>query len=207
MAEATGTERRAALAAAAIAAVTLAGCGTAGTGDADPPPASPTALRQYLARVEPIRRGVNRLLDRADPVLAGYRRHRVGPRRAQRRIGRLEARFAGFEERIAAVRPVPPALAAAQRAYAHAYVLEDAYLRALAAAIPGRRFAALPDTEEAQRAAIVAWRERLRSLAARLGLALPADVDIAGTGEIVPSPLEGEEPRSRWAAKDSNLQP
>jgi hypothetical protein len=79
-------------------------------------------------------------------------------------------------------------LALAHRRYAHAYLLEDAYLRALAKALPSRRFGALPSTARRQRAAIVAWRVRLEAAAGRLGVALPADLEQAGRGEIAPSP-------------------
>jgi hypothetical protein len=77
----------------------------------------------------------------------------------------------------------------AQRAYSHTYVLEDNYLRAMVAAIPERAFASLPHTEDVQRRAIVAWRLRLHAVADRLGVSLPADVEVAGKGEIAPSPL------------------
>jgi hypothetical protein len=101
----------------------------------------------------------------------------------------LERRFAGYREAIAEVRPVPPELVAAQRAYVHTYVLEDAYLRALIAAIPGRDFGSLPNTQAAQRAAIASWRRQLEAVARRLGVQLPADVQVAGRGEIAPSPF------------------
>jgi hypothetical protein len=68
-------------------------------------------------------------------------------------------------------------------------VLEDAYLRALLAAIPSRDFGSLPNTQAAQRAAIVAWRRRLEEQAERLEVRLPADVQVAGRGEIAPSPF------------------
>jgi hypothetical protein len=90
--------------------------------------------------------------------------------------------------KVAALRPVPPPLRAAQASYAHTYVLEDAYLSALVAALPGRRFEDLPDTQNRQRAAIIAWRIRLEVLADRLGVRLPADLQAAGRGEIAPSP-------------------
>jgi hypothetical protein len=142
-----------------------------------------------VARIEPIRLAVNRLLDRADPILARYSRHRLDGRAAQRRMSALESRFAAYTVEVNALRPVPAELAAAQRAYAHTYILEDAYLSALAAAIPSRSFDALPRTQDAQRAAIVAWRTQLQVVADRLGLRLPADIQVAGRGEIAPSPL------------------
>jgi|GEM_PF-4929027 len=147
------------------------------------------ALQRYLARVEPIRAGVNRLLDGADPVLARYGRHRLGSHAAADEVRRLERRFAGYAGAVRRLAPVPRRLARAHRAYARTYLLEDAYLRALAAAIPSRRFGLLPRTEEAQRRAIVAWRRRLEAVAARLGVRLPAYVQVAGRGEIAPSPV------------------
>jgi hypothetical protein len=101
---------------------------------------------------------------------------------------RLERRFAVYAVRIAEVGRVPAALRSAHRAYAHTYVLEDAYLSALAAALPEREFDRLPDTQNRQRGAIVAWRIRLEVLAGRLGVRLPADLQAAGRGEIAPSP-------------------
>jgi hypothetical protein len=145
-------------------------------------------LEAYLARVEPIRLQVNRLLDRADPILSAYSDHRLGAGAARRRFDALERRFAAYAVRIAALEGVPPGLRSAQDSYAHTYVLEDAYLSALAAALPERRFDDLPDTQNEQRAAIVAWRVQLEVLAERLGVRLPADLQAAGRGEIAPSP-------------------
>jgi hypothetical protein len=176
--------RGTATAAAATAALALAGCG----GGGDEPPSSGQAVAAYVARVEPIRLAVNRLLDRADPILSAYSEHRLGPGQAQRRMDALERRFAAYAVKVAALGPVPPAVLAAHRAYAHTYVLEDSYLSALAAAIPERDFEDLPNTQARQRAAIIAWRIRLQVLARRLGIALPRDLQVAGRGEIAPSP-------------------
>jgi hypothetical protein len=121
--------------------------------------------------------------------MAAYRERRVSAPAAQRRLGALRARFVAYETEIAAVRPVPAPLRDAHRAYAHTYVLEDNYLRTLLAAIPSRDFRSLPHTAEAQRAAIVAWRERLHAIAGCLEIPLPADIELAGRGEIAPSPL------------------
>jgi hypothetical protein len=182
---ATGIDRAAAIAIAVTAStLALAGCGGGG---GDPPSAGP-ALEAYVARVEPIRLAVNRLLDRADPILSAYGEHRLGPGEAHRRMDALERRFAAYAVKIAALRPVPPAVLAAHRAYAHTYVLEDSYLSALAAAVPERDFEDLPDTKDRQRAAIIAWRIRLEVLARRLGIRLPRDLQVAGRGEIAPSP-------------------
>ncbi len=132
---------------------------------------------------------MNRLLARADPILSAYDARRIDPLLAQRRLGALERRFALDARSIAALRPVPGRLREAQLAYAHTYVLEDAYLSALVSALPDRDFAALPATQSRQRAAIIAWRIRLEVVAGRLGIRLPADVEVAGRGEIAPSPL------------------
>jgi hypothetical protein len=173
----------------AASALALAGCG----GGGDDPPASGQAVEgqaveAYLARVEPIRLAVNRLLDRADPILSAYSEQRLGPGEAQRRMDALERRFAAYAVKVAALRPVPPVVLAAHRAYAHTYVLEDSYLSALAAAIPERDFEHLPDTQARQRAAIIDWRIRLQVVAKRLGIRLPRDLQVAGRGEIAPSP-------------------
>jgi hypothetical protein len=128
-------------------------------------------------------------LDRADPILSAYRDHRLSASRARSRVDALERRFAVYARRIAAVGPVPGSLRSAARAYAHTYVLEDSYLSALAAALPSREFGELPNTQARQRAAIIAWRIRLEVVARRLGFRPPADLQVAGRGEIAPSPL------------------
>src|SRR2546421_2239185 len=177
--------RRSIVAAAIVAALSLVGCGGQSADRGTP---SPRALISYVQRVEPIRLAVNRLLDQADPILEGYRRHRLSPKEAGRRFDRLERRFAGYTERIAAIEPANAVLAHLPRPYAHTYVLEDAYLSALAGALPEQRFDHLPDTKARQRAAIIEWRTRPTPLAARTGARLPADLQRAGRGEIAPSP-------------------
>ena len=84
---------------------------------------------------------------------------------------------------------MPAAVRPEHDAYAHTYVLEDAYLSALAAAVPEREFDDLPDTQDEQRAAIIAWRTRLAVVAERRGVRLPRDIELAGRGEIAPSLL------------------
>jgi hypothetical protein len=160
----------------------VAGCGQS------EPRSTRGSLASYLAEVEPIRLSVNHLLDGADPILDAYREHRISPTVAWRRMNTLEERFAAAAVRIADVRHVPSALRAAQRRYAHTFVFEDAYLSSLAAAIPDRDFDDLPDTQDRQRRAIIAWRIAVESLAARQDMKLPADLRAAGRGEIAPSP-------------------
>src|SRR2546421_13013667 len=118
------------IAASAILAAILSSAGCGGD-SADHGTPSRRALVAYAQRVEPIRLAVNRLLDQADPILEGYRRHRLSPKEAGRRFDRLERRFAGYTERIAAIEPANAGLAHLHRPYAHPYLLEDAYLRPL----------------------------------------------------------------------------
>lgn len=146
----------------------VAGCGS-GTS-----PSPRDELAAYVARVEPIRLQVNRLLDRADPTLSALSDRQLPAAAAQRRLGRLERRFAVDAVKIAAVGHVPEPLRNAQRAYAHTYVLEDSYLNALVAAIPHRSFDELPHTQSRQRAAITRLAHPARSPSA------PARPEAAG---------------------------
>jgi hypothetical protein len=176
---------RAPTVACAAAALLAAGCG------AGAPPSNTTqrdALTRYLERVEPLRRGVNRLLAGADPILEGAHERTLPAATAARRMSRLERRFARVARTVGAIHSGWPALERLQRTYAGTYPLEDAYLRALAAALPGRAFGDLPQTQERQRRALVEWRVGITSLARRVGVGLPRDVDVAGRGEIAPSP-------------------
>src|SRR5215212_1847574 len=156
---------------AALALLPL-GCG-ADTSTAD----HRQALEDYVAKVQPIRLGINELLDRADPILEGYREGDLSVAQARLRLGR-----------IAALEPVPDEMRAAQDAYAHTFVLQDTYLSALVAALRARDFEDLPHFQNEQRAAIIAWRTRLQVLADRWGATLPANLQVAGRGEISPSP-------------------
>jgi hypothetical protein len=163
-----------------------AGCGSSGS--SAPNGMTAGQVQNYLARVEPVRRSVNDLLEGADPILHAYRSHRITPDQAARRMSDLEARFAVQGTTVEAISSPQPTLEAIHRPYAHTYRLEDAYLRALAAALPGGDFSDLPDTQAAQRRAITAWRERLEALARQTGATLPDDLRQAGRGEIAPSP-------------------
>jgi hypothetical protein len=164
--------------------------GRSGSGDAatSGPEVTARQLEDYVARVEPARLAVNDLLEDADPILDAYRSRRITPAVASRRMGDLEARFARQLVAVEAIHPAQPALEAIHRPYAHTYVLQDAYLSSLAAALPGREFDDLPDTQNAQRRAIITWRTQLEVLARRTGATLPADLQQAGRGEIAPSP-------------------
>jgi hypothetical protein len=180
--------RRAALAATLTAALALAasGCGS-DTTTAD----RRQALEDYVAAVQPIRLGINELLDKADPVLEGYRDGDLNAAQAERRMGRIERGAADYAVKIAEVGPVPDEMRAAQDAYAHTFVLQDTYLSALVASLKTRAFDELPHFQNEQRAAIIAWRTRLQVLADRWGAQLPANLQIAGRGEISPAP-EGD---------------
>ena len=149
------------------------------------------ALEEYVAKVQPIRLGINELLDQADPILEAYRDGDLNAAQAERRMGRIEHGAAAYAVRIAAVEPVPDEMRAAQDAYAHTFVLQDTYLSALVAALKDRAFDELPHFQNEQRAAIIAWRTRLEVLANRWGATLPANLQIAGRGEISPAP-EGD---------------
>jgi hypothetical protein len=175
----------AALAAIVMVSVALAaaGCGS-DTTTAD----RRQALEDYVAAVQPIRLGINELLDQADPILEGYREGELNAAQAERRMGRIEHGAADYAVRIASVEPVPDEMRAAQDAYAHTFVLQDTYLSALVAALRDRAFDELPHFQNEQRAAIIAWRTHLEVLANRWGATLPANLQIAGRGEISPAP-------------------
>jgi hypothetical protein len=165
------------------AAVMASGCGS-DTSTED----RRRALEDYVAAVQPIRLGINELLDKADPILEGYNEGDLSAAQAKRRMDRLERGVAGYAVKIAAVEPVPDEMHAAQDAYAHTFVLQDTYLSALVASLKSREFDELPRFQNEQRAAIIAWRTRLEVLADRWDATLPANLQIAGRGEISPAP-------------------
>ena len=146
------------------------------------------ALEDYVAAVQPIRLGINELLDKADPILEGYNDGDLTAAQAERGMGRLERGTAAYAVKIAEVEPVPDEMRAAQDAYAHTFVLQDTYLSALVASLKSREFDELPHFQNEQRAAIIGWRTRLQVLANRWGATLPANLQIAGRGEISPAP-------------------
>lgn len=146
------------------------------------------AIERYVGEVEPIRLAVNKLLDGADPILHALAAGRIQRREAARRMGGLERRFASYTVDIAALDPPSAQLRALNAPYAETYVLEDAYLSALTAGLAHGDLKDLPNTQDAQRAAIVRWRTRLTVLADSARAPLPADLQQAGRGEIAPSP-------------------
>jgi hypothetical protein len=168
-----------------VCAALLGGCGS--THSTAARPAKP-AIESYLRQVEPVRLAVNALLGRADPILQAYQDGRTSPAQAARRMGSLERRFAEYTVDIAEITPATAPLRALQAEYARTYVLEDAYLSALASGLAERELGNLPNTQAAQRAAIIGWRTGLTVLAREAHLTLPADLQQAGRGEIAPEP-------------------
>lgn len=103
-------------------------------------------------------------------------------------MGQLEQQFAVYAVDIAALDPSIPKLRALNTGYANTYVLEDAYLSALVSGLADGELTDLPDTQDAQRAAIIRWRIGLSILARAADARLPGDLQQAGRGEIAPSP-------------------
>lgn len=147
-------------------------------------------LRDYVTAVDAVRLPVNQLLNQADPILDAYHDHRIAPAAASARMGAMEQEFAGLAVAMGTIAPANPALAQINAPYAHTYVLEDSYLAALASGLADGNLDDLPNTQNAQRQAIVAWRIALEVAAARVGLTLPANIQQAGRGEIAPG-LDG----------------
>jgi len=166
----------------------LGGCGHGASSPQSSVQSQRTALTAYLRQVEPIRLGVNRLLNGADPILSANLHKRISPQQAALRMGALERRFAAYTVAIAEVQPTTPELRSLQAIYAHTFILEDSYLSALTTGLAESELDDLPNTQAEQRAAIIQWRTGLTVLADRVGLKLPGDLQLAGRGEIAPSP-------------------
>ncbi|MGA9858720.1 MAG: hypothetical protein WBQ18_12720, partial [Solirubrobacteraceae bacterium] len=92
-------------------------------------------IEGYVRQIEPIRLGVNRLLHRADPILHAFAQSRALRTRAAARMAALERQFAAFTVRVAAIAPAGSALASLHAGYAGTFILEDAYLSALASGL------------------------------------------------------------------------
>jgi hypothetical protein len=163
-------------------------CGCANHGRGSAVATQRSQIERYLHEVEPIRLAVNKLLDGADPILHALATGRIQRGEAVRRMGGLERRFATYTVDIAALDPPSAQLRALNAPYAETYVLEDAYLSALTAGLADGNLHDLPNTQDAQRAAIIRWRTRLTVLASYAQAPLPADLQQAGRGEIAPSP-------------------
>jgi hypothetical protein len=175
-----------------LAVAAIAGCGssssTAGVNAGSAVSASD--LNSYVAAVEKVRLPVNDLLDDADPILNAYKDHKITPRQASKRFNAMEERFAGYALQMQQIQPADATLQAINAPYAHTYFFEDAYLATLASDLREGDFDNLPNTQGAQRLAIIEWRIQLETIAARLHVTLPADLQHAGRGEIAPA-IEG----------------
>ena len=171
----------------ALSLIVLTGCGGSAHSPAERAASLRVALQRYLVQVEPVRIPVNQLLEGADPILGAYRRHGISAALASARMSALERRFAAYTVDIAAIRP-EDVLRGLHAEYAQTYVLEDAYLSAIASGLAQHDLGNLPDTQAAQRAAIIRWRTGLTVLARSADFVLPADLQQAGRGEIAPSP-------------------
>jgi hypothetical protein len=172
-----------------LAVTGVLGCGAATRArPASTRNADAIALERYVTAIEPLRLAVNRLLQRADPILNAFRARRISGPEAARRMGDLELGFAAYAVEVNALRPDTAKLRSLQAEYARTYVLEDAYLSALVAGLRQHELSGLPRTAGGQRAAVIAWRIGLMVLARQDGVALPVDLQQAGRGEIAPSP-------------------
>ena len=170
----------------------LGGCAKQARSAATTQPGQRAAIERYVGEVEPIRLAVNKLLEGADPILEAFHDRRIPPGEAARRMGGLEQRFAGYALDIAAVDPPTARLRALNAGYANTYVLEDAYLSALAAGLgdgefdqpaqhagsPARRHHPLADRPHGPGP----WRRH--ALAGRPSTSRP--------GEIAPSPTAAD---------------
>lgn len=179
--------RRRLLVAGALSTV-IASCGQTPVAHAA---TSAAALKAYIASIEPIRLGVNTLLNGADPIIDGWKDHKLTDEQASAQMGTLEAAFADYTVDMAALRASDPTLASINAPYAHTFILEDSYLNALVSGLDEGDFSQLPDTQADQRAAIIEWRVELEVLASILHVTLPADLQQAGRGEIAPSVTGG----------------
>jgi hypothetical protein len=177
-----------------VAVVGLSGCQSSSNlarsvgSTSGPPGATAAELRAYVHEIEAIRLPVNDLLDQADPILDAYHDKTISPAVASSRMSALEQRFATYLLDVNAIDPSNPALAKLHAPYAHTYFYEDNYLATLASDLEEGDFDNLPNTQVAQRLAIIEWRTQLEILARQTGVGLPADIQQAGRGEIAPSP-------------------
>ena len=173
------------------AAIALAGLGLSACGQPSAATAHPgttaAELHSYLAAVEPIRLGVNELLNKADPIIDGFKSKKLTGAQASAQMGSLEQTFATYTVQVNVLQPADPTLAAINAPYAHTFILEDSYLNALVNGLAEDNFDSLPNTQSDQRAAIIEWRVQLEVLAIRLHVTLPSDLQQAGRGEIAPS--------------------
>jgi hypothetical protein len=184
------SRRRCILVAVGLLGLAVTACGQSNAAAAHPAPTA-SDLKAYLASIEPIRLGVNELLNKADPIIDGFKAKKLTDAQASAQMGTLEQSFATYTVEVNALQPADPTIAAINAPYAHTFILEDSYLNALVNGLSEDNFDSLPETQSDQRAAIIEWRVQLEVLAQRLHISLPADLQQAGRGEIAPS-VSGE---------------
>ncbi len=172
----------------AVAGLAAAGCQSSSSSSAARAGVSATELRAYVSQIETVRLPVNDLLEGADPILDAYHAKTITPAQASTRMSALEQRFAGYLLTANAITPSNQVLARLNTPYAHTYHYEDNYLSALASDLNEGDFDNLPNTQNAQRLAIIEWRTQLEILARENGVGLPPDIQQAGRGEIAPAP-------------------
>jgi hypothetical protein len=168
-----------------LALAAMSACGGGGSSH----PLTAADLTGYVNAVEKIRLPVNTLLLGADPILDAYHEHRITPLQASNRFGQLEENFASYAREMQEITP-PAGLQQINAPYARTYFFEDSYLATLASDLREGDFDNLPNTEDAQRLAIIEWRIQLEVIADRLQVTLPGDLQQAGRGEIAPA-IEG----------------
>ncbi len=146
-----------------VIGVLIVGCASSAstTRTGADPGVSATELRDYVAQVEKVRLPVNSLLDGADPILEGFHDKTITPDVAADQMDALEQRFAGYLLDANAISPSNKVLAKMNTPYARTYFYEDAYLATLASDLREGDFDNLPNTQDAQRLAIIEWRTQL----------------------------------------------
>lgn len=178
----TASHQAASAVAGSVILMALAGCG------GNNGKVSAADVRSYVAAVEQVRLPVNSLLTGADLILQADHHHRITRAQASKRMGVLEEKFASFTLKMQEITPSNIQLTAINAPYARTYFFEDSYLSTLTADLREGDFDNLPNTQDAQRLAIIVWRTKLELIAAKTGVTLPADVQQAGRGEIAPAP-------------------
>jgi hypothetical protein len=173
-----------------LAVAAVAGCGSSTTAVQSGSPVSAADLTSYVSAVQRVRLPVNSLLEGADPILDAYHHHKITPFKASQEFAAMEVKFAAYALRMQQITPADATLQAINAPYAHTYFLEDAYLATLASDLREGDFDNLPNTQNAQRLAIIEWRIQLELLAAKAHVTLKPDIQQAGRGEIAPA-IEG----------------
>ena len=146
---------------------------------------------------------MNQLLLGADPILDGYRTHTITPQAAGDEMSQLEHRFASCVVSAQSLDPADSTLSKLNAPYADTYYLEDNYLSMLAADLPGNDFDNLPDTQNAQRLAIIEWRTQLQVAANVAGVRLPptSNRQVGGRSPLHPPAGEGKASLSLLVAR------